>query len=182
MSDPGLIERERKDIDLYRDTPIRFLGYANEVGEAFRAIVPVSAVKLSYVVAVGYVLADTLDKSHKVSQAVYPTQEARLNQVLTTAGDTVLWQGFASVIIPGITINRLCASTSFLLRRLTAISPPLVKGITTAVGLSAIPFIVKPIDALVEVSMDRTVRQYYSHEKQVAVDVLEKQKEVDAKA
>ena len=29
------------EVDLYRDTPVRFLGYANEVGEAFRALVHV---------------------------------------------------------------------------------------------------------------------------------------------
>ena len=27
--------------DIYRDTPVRLLGYANEVGEAFRALVHV---------------------------------------------------------------------------------------------------------------------------------------------
>ena len=29
------------EVDIYRDTPVRFLGYANEVGEAFRALVSV---------------------------------------------------------------------------------------------------------------------------------------------
>ena len=28
-------------VDIYRDTPVRYLGYANEVGEAFRALVHV---------------------------------------------------------------------------------------------------------------------------------------------
>ena len=27
------------EVDIYRDTPVRLLGYANEVGEAFRALV-----------------------------------------------------------------------------------------------------------------------------------------------
>ena len=30
-----------KEVDIYRDTPVRLLGYANEVGEAFRALVHV---------------------------------------------------------------------------------------------------------------------------------------------
>ena len=29
-------EEDKKVVDLYRDTPVRFLGYANEVGESFR--------------------------------------------------------------------------------------------------------------------------------------------------
>lgn len=41
---------------------LNVLGYANEVGEAFRSIVPKSFVWSSYVVATGYVCADTIDK------------------------------------------------------------------------------------------------------------------------
>ena len=29
-------EEDKKEVDIYRDTPVRFLGYANEVGESFR--------------------------------------------------------------------------------------------------------------------------------------------------
>ena len=30
------------EVDIYRDTPLRYAGYANEVGEAFRALVSVT--------------------------------------------------------------------------------------------------------------------------------------------
>ena len=36
------------EVDIYRDTPVRLLGYSNEVGEAFRALVHVNWVRLSY--------------------------------------------------------------------------------------------------------------------------------------
>jgi len=36
---------------------------------------------------------------------------------------------------------------------------PLVKALSTSIGLFTIPFIVKPIDALVDVGMDATVRR-----------------------
>ena len=39
-----------KEIDIYRDTPLRLLGYANEVGEAFRALVSVKFVILLTVI------------------------------------------------------------------------------------------------------------------------------------
>ena len=58
--------KEEKEIDIYRDTPVRLLGYANEVGEAFRALVNVKAVYASYGLASAYVLADTYDKASKV--------------------------------------------------------------------------------------------------------------------
>ena len=56
----------KQEVDIYRDTPVRLLGYANEVGEAFRALVHVNWVRLSYGVASSYVLADTYDKAKKM--------------------------------------------------------------------------------------------------------------------
>ena len=56
----------KQEVDIYRDTPVRLLGYANEVGEAFRALVSVKFVYASYGVASAYVLADTYDKASKV--------------------------------------------------------------------------------------------------------------------
>ena len=45
-------------VDIWRDTPVRLLGYANEVGESFRYVVPRGVVP-SYMLAFGYVFADT---------------------------------------------------------------------------------------------------------------------------
>ena len=58
MADGGE-EVSKKEVDIYRDTPLRYLGYANEVGEAFRALVHVNWVKLSYGVASVYVVRKT---------------------------------------------------------------------------------------------------------------------------
>ena len=33
------------EVDIYRDSPLRYLGYANECGEAFRPLVPVELVR-----------------------------------------------------------------------------------------------------------------------------------------
>ncbi len=46
-------------------------GYANEVGEAFRALVPVSLVWGSYAVATAYVTADAVDKGKKAAVVRY---------------------------------------------------------------------------------------------------------------
>ena len=43
-------------------------GYANEVGESFRSMIPVSAVRFSYVIASGYVCADAFSKGRQASQ------------------------------------------------------------------------------------------------------------------
>jgi len=59
-----------KEVDIYRDTPVRLLGYANEVGEAFRALIHVRWVRASYGIASTYVLADTYDKGVKMSKVI----------------------------------------------------------------------------------------------------------------
>lgn len=97
--------------------PIVFIGYANEVGEAFRVWVHVNWVRFSYVVATGYVITDTYDKSAKMYKREWPTPSVRQQKVAIAAIDTLCWQGLASVVIPGFTINRICSATGWLLRK-----------------------------------------------------------------
>ena len=59
------VTRITNEVDIWRDTPVRYLGYANECGEALRALLPPAGVPASYALAIGYVLADTLDKAVK---------------------------------------------------------------------------------------------------------------------
>ncbi|XP_063987974.1 mitochondrial fission process protein 1 [Diachasmimorpha longicaudata] len=156
--------KEGKEIDVYRDTSLRYLGYTNEVGEAFRSLIPKSIVWLSYAIASGYVLADTIHKGSR--EYSKESGEGKNKRVLLSATDTLIWQSFASVIIPGLVINRICAGVRFLQRPATSIvmkSPWL----TTAVGLASIPLIIRPIDRAVEDAMDLTIRQwigYHPHE------------------
>tara|TARA_B110000977_G_scaffold195343_1_gene273610 strand:+ start:2848 stop:3147 length:300 start_codon:yes stop_codon:yes gene_type:complete len=42
------------EVDIYRDTPLRYMGYSNEVGEAFVAFLPGWGVPASYGVAGTY--------------------------------------------------------------------------------------------------------------------------------
>lgn len=48
-----------------------FSGYANEVGESFRALIHVNWVRFSYVVASSYVCADAASKGKNISQVTY---------------------------------------------------------------------------------------------------------------
>jgi hypothetical protein len=47
-----------------------WVGYANEVGEAFRALIHRNYVRLSYGIAFAYVLADTHDKTKNIQDNV----------------------------------------------------------------------------------------------------------------
>jgi mitochondrial fission process protein 1 len=150
MDAPIIIEQ-----DIWRDSPLRYSGYANEVGEAFRPLYP-KFVRPSYAVASLYVLGDTADKFYKSQK-----NGDNLNKSLVTAGDALLWQTMASVIIPGQAIHiltsaatKLCATSALSSRpRTVRLYSP------TVIGLTAIPFIIHPIDDFVTYTMDNTVRK-----------------------
>ncbi|XP_040433027.1 mitochondrial fission process protein 1 [Cygnus olor] len=146
--------------DLYRDTWVRYLGYANEVGESFRPLVPVAAVWASYGVATAYVTADAIDKGRKAA-AAHVHDPSKATRVGVAVADTFVWQSLASVAIPGFTINRLCAASLALLGSLTRWPLPVRKWATTALGLAAIPVIITPIDRTVDFLMDSSLRKLY---------------------
>ncbi|KAM4809750.1 mitochondrial fission process protein 1 [Rhinophrynus dorsalis] len=147
--------------DLYRDTWVRYLGYANEVGESFRALVPKTVVWASYVVATAYVTADAADKGQKAAKA-HTEGPGRTAHISVAVVDTFVWQALASVAIPGFTINRICAASLYLMGRVTRWPLPVRKWATTAIGLSAIPFIITPIDRSVDWMLDSSLRKLYS--------------------
>ncbi|KAF0301168.1 Mitochondrial fission process protein 1 [Amphibalanus amphitrite] len=83
----------------------------------------------------------------------------RRTHVLHVSVDTLLWQALASVIVPGFTINRVCAATFWALGRGSRLPLAARKRLTTAAGLAVIPLIVRPIDVLVDATLDRTYRK-----------------------
>ena len=89
----------RGDPDRLRTGLIRYAGYANEVGESFRPLVPRAAVNATYVAATGYVMADAAWRANTL-----PTDSPRSPMVEVV--DTLIWQGLASIIVPGELIAR----------------------------------------------------------------------------
>lgn len=140
------------------------------MGEAFRPLVPKSFVAASYGMAIGYVCTDTFDKALRHQMAGGTDRE-----MLLMGADVFTWQMLASVLIPGLTINRYKlqppapAPTIFssIRFRITAISRSLLKKspsivlktLPTIIGLASIPLIVHPIDHMVDRLMDATYRK-----------------------
>lgn len=131
------VVEEEEEFDALRDGPLRYLGYANELGEAFAAWLPVGGVPLSYAVAIGYVLVDTGDKGLKAYAKageelsgmgeLHPEVDAsKLAGILAgeRALDTVVWQLLASVAIPGATIHAVVAFVHFLLSQGLSLDQP----------------------------------------------------------
>lgn len=139
-------------MDIFRDTFIRYMGYSNEIGEAFRPLVSKSLVAASYGMAIGYVCTDTFDKALRLRMNGAPNRE-----VLVKGGDVFSWQMLASVTIPGLVINRITWATRLAMRRAPVV---FLKTVPTLVGLASIPLIVHPIDNLVDRVMDATYRKH----------------------
>ena len=146
------------EIDYWRNSWLRYLGYANEVGEAFRHQAP-AAVKPSYGIALCYVCCDAFDKDTRTTvQAAAPTRGGGGGGGCSPAAaalDCFVGQGLASVAIPGATINLIVrgarAAVPALGTRLPAVAR---EWIPTTLGLAAIPAIIHPIDAAVDGAMD----------------------------
>lgn len=146
-----------KTVDIWRDSPLRYLGYANEVGEAFRPLYPRFVVP-SYGVAFLYVGCDTADKTWKSAQNGDNNVD-----IFKKSSDALIWQTLASVLVPGQIIHavtavatKACNSSSLahLPSRVRMYGP-------TAVGLAAIPFIIHPVDHAVDYFMDETYRKLW---------------------
>lgn len=87
------------------------------------------------------------------------TSSQKIKNVLLSTSDTLIWQAFASIIVPGFTINRICAMVRFMQKGSTSVA--LKKPwISTLVGLVSIPIIIHPIDHAVERTMDVTYRKW----------------------
>ena len=147
--------KDGEEVDIWRDTVLRFCGYANEVGEAFRYVAPLLYYP-SYGVATLYVLGDVQDKARKT----YAVEKKLSPSIITSSLDCLLWQLSASVVVPGMTI-KLAVNTSTALLKKSVKNPSVVRWAPVAIGLGLIPFIIHPIDHGVTVAMDHTIRKLY---------------------
>lgn len=142
--------------DIWRDSLLRYLGYANEVGESFRPVFPRYVVP-SYVVAFGYVGCDTVSKiREKYTECRCITKAAK------TGLDAFIWQTLASVLIPGYTIRVVTSTASYGFNSPQAqkiFNPRVIRWSPTMIGLAAIPVIIHPIDHFVDWLMDNSVRK-----------------------
>ncbi|GFH61045.1 hypothetical protein CTEN210_17521 [Chaetoceros tenuissimus] len=160
---------QNKEYNVFRDSLLRFMGYANEVGESFRYQFP-KLVAPTYVLAFGYCAADSLnagytkwnedDSKRKINNQSLVSKEY---EIAYAVGDTLLWQCFASVLIPGGIINVIVRASRFAIARpaLGGLPSGIKKWSPTAVGLGSIPFIVHPIDTFVDMVMDETTRKWF---------------------
>jgi len=148
---PPAESAEPVNVNPFREIPVRYLGYANEVGESFRFQAPKLVVP-TYVVAFGYCFADAAYLANK--------EKVSTKDKAVAFGDTLVWQSLASVMIPGLVINQVVKQARNLIGTKN-LAKPGFSYLPTVLGLGVIPFICHPIDHGVEMLMDETVRKIY---------------------
>jgi fission process protein 1 len=160
--------------NIFRDSALRYAGYANEVGESFRYQIPRLVVP-TYVVAFTYVCADAISTGHETWQkqakaglggdngSIY---NARWHDTIYATADTLLWQSLASVVVPGATINMIVKGSRYAVRRSPLALPVMVaQWLPTAVGLGSIALIVQPIDHAIDYVLDHSTRHWWKESK-----------------
>lgn len=147
------------EVDLARDTGLRYLGYANETGESFKFIAP-QFLTPSYALAYGYCLADGL---YKGLHYFYDNGQVMSSGVFKAFGDALIFQCFASVLIPGNIIAFIVETSDEKFKELEATkdNEAVNKWGPTVLGLGSIPFIVHPIDVSVDWVMEHSIRLLY---------------------
>jgi len=144
-----------KNVDPYRETSLRYMGYANELGEAFTTYLPEWGLPASYCVAASYVMFDTIDKGQKAYDAA--EEEDKIIDTLRISTETLTWQMLASVFWPGSIIRVIVSMAAQMTGDEHHFLP-------TLVGLAAIPVIVKPIDTTVDKLMESSISKVINGE------------------
>ena len=143
------------NVDPYRETSLRYMGYANELGEAFTSYLPDWGLPASYCVAAAYVMFGTIDKGQKAYDAA--EEEDKIQDTLRISAETLTWQMLASVFWPGSIIRVIVNASANVISNNHLDNNHIVHFFPTLVGLSAIPLIVKPIDSTVDALMEASI-------------------------
>ena len=149
------LKTHTKAVDPYRDTSLRYMGYANEVGEAFTAFIPEWGVPASYCVAASYVMFDTIDKGQKAYETA--DEETKIQDALKVSAETMTWQMLASVFWPGSIIRVIVNMSDTMLANKLTENEQFAHVLATLFGLVAIPMIIKPIDTTVDKVMETSI-------------------------
>jgi fission process protein 1 len=151
-----------KNVDPYRETSLRYMGYANELGEAFTVYLPEWGLPASYCVAASYVMFDTIDKGQKAYEAA--DEGEKFQDTLRISTETLTWQMLASVFWPGSIIRVIVSMAANIVSNKHLDDSQFFHFLPTLVGLAAIPLIVKPIDTAVDTIMETSISKIINGE------------------
>jgi fission process protein 1 len=152
------LNKNQKEYDIYKDSLLRYLGYSNEIGESLRHIIPLKYVYWSWILEFMYFFGDTFHKGHKAYNDPKQVDNRHLH-VIKESSYTVLWQFFATCVIPPLCIRyAVNASHNYLSKRTT--NGSLIKYGPLMIGLSMIPLSNIYIDPLVGNALDHLFEKH----------------------
>ena len=152
--------RTRRRFDPYRETSIRYMGYANEVGEALEDYLPEWGLPASYCVAATYVIFDTLDKGQRAYDS--SPKKVRFEETMKASTETLIWQLLASIIWPGGVIKLFVNVIDLIIPYDDTVLP-------TFIGILLIPVIIRPIDVFVDLLMEDTISRVIRGDTSIAL-------------
>lgn len=151
-----------KNVDPYRETSLRYMGYANDLGESFTQYLPDWGVPASYCVSASYVFFDTIDKGQKAYEN--SKKEDRFKETFRASAETLAWQLMASILWPGSLIRIITNMSATFLHMNHLDENNFSHFLPTFCGIAAIPHIVKPIDETVDKIVKKSVSKILNGE------------------
>lgn len=147
--------------DLWRDTPLRYLGYGNELVEGWEDVLNRFLGKflghvvyrLGYAISGVYLLLDTVDKGMKAyNRPQNEPEHVRLTNALVEAGGAGLFQYGASYKLPAEAVKYSRKGITALMNRIPTSHPLFLKNglvrlfLPAILATAMIPVMAKPID------------------------------------
>lgn len=138
----------RSSSDFFRDPPGRWLGYCHVLGNALPTTLVSPMAKLwLFRTTVTYVAFD----------AVYKAIDNRRPNPVLKAADALIWQGLASILLPGLVIGGVARGSNMLMETLK-VAKPMNRFIPLGLVILTLPLFGDAMDQVVDIVMDHTTR------------------------
>lgn len=155
-----------EEVNIYRDSFLRYFGYAHHVGTHVSG-------SLHYVfsgITASYIFADLMDKvkvastaTKEVPKKTKPKDSTKVEddrrRIVTESCDVILWQGLASLIIPGFiarSVNRIVVKELSKKCSWREYSKP----VSSTLALAAIFLASHPVDSLTTELLNSTFKLF----------------------
>lgn len=138
----GYASRVGRLVGTYASAGSRYLGYASDVGEAFRPVMDVRYVRAGYAISWAYVLLDVGLNTKKAKDAGEDWKRAGLH--------SAVFQSLGTMLAPAVIIHTVVHQSERALhamKRTSRFGP-------TAMGLAVVPFLPYIADPPVEIAVD----------------------------
>lgn len=155
-------------------TNYRLVTYTSKITDATKPIIPINIMRIGYGLSFCYIISDIGLKLYDFKIKTYQKDSIsgisnkKLNSIIWYKGlDLTLWHTSASIILPATVIHIIVHNTDKLQTKYSNkfyhkyTSLRFRSFFPTIIGISSIPFIIKPIDKLTDLCLDKLIRPLY---------------------